>query len=190
LTGRVAILIACPLLLLAGCGHSGTTVTTLTAPAAADGVRTLAYQVAGVSFEAPRSWEILSERPPLVTAVRSNSAVVAVWRYPHTRPLPASRRELARARGQLLGILRARRSTVKIIDATITTVAGHRAIAVESVQRIAGEVSRVRSTHVFAFAAEVVVDEYAPPDLFASVDQAVFSPLLRSLAIARPEGGP
>jgi hypothetical protein len=183
LRGRAAILTACPLLLLAACGRSGTTVSTLTAPAAPAEMRTLVYPAAGVSFQAPRNWDALAERPPLVAAVRSNSAVVAVWRYPHRRPLPASRRELMRARDQLLTLLRARSSTVRVDGASMSEVDGFHAIAVDSVQRIAGAANRVRSTHVFAFGAEIVVDQYAPLDLFASVDHAVFVPLLRSLLI-------
>lgn len=190
MTGRIAILIFCPLLLLAGCGQSRTTVSTLTTPAPADGARTLAYSAAGISFQAPRNWEVLAERLPLVTAVRSGAAVIALWRYPQREPLPSSPSELARARRQLLGILRVRPSTVAVIASRITRVAGARAIVVESLQRIAGRVSRVRSTHVFAFGAETVVDEYAPLELFASVDRAVFSPLLRSLLITRPASRP
>jgi hypothetical protein len=31
--------------------------------------------------------------------------------------------------------------------------------------------------------AELVLDEYAPPDLFAAVDRSVFVPVRRSLAL-------
>jgi hypothetical protein len=53
-------------------------------------------------------------------------------------------------------------------------------------QRVAGQQRRVRSTHVFAQGAEVVVDQYAAPRDFAAVDAAVFEPTVRSLRIGPP----
>jgi hypothetical protein len=44
----------------------------------------------------------------------------------------------------------------------------------------------VRSTHLYAYGAELVVDAYAPPGEFARVDRRVFGPMLRSLRVQRP----
>jgi hypothetical protein len=38
--------------------------------------------------------------------------------------------------------------------------------------------------HVFVARAEVVLDEYAPPQDFPAVDHAVFSPLKHSLLLS------
>jgi hypothetical protein len=41
----------------------------------------------------------------------------------------------------------------------------------------------VTSTHVYVDGAELVLDEYAPPDQFASVARSVFSPVRRPLTL-------
>jgi hypothetical protein len=43
----------------------------------------------------------------------------------------------------------------------------------------------VLSTHVFVRRAEVVLDAYAPPEVFAAVAHQVFSPLSHSLQVSR-----
>jgi hypothetical protein len=55
-------------------------------------------------------------------------------------------------------------------------------------QTVAGRPRRVRSTHVYTRGAELVVDQYAAPDVFGTVDRSVFVPLLRSLKIGKPAG--
>jgi hypothetical protein len=52
---------------------------------------------------------------------------------------------------------------------------------------IGGQVRLVRSTHVFAHQAEVVVDAYAPPSTFPAVNQSVFGPLVASLRLQKPK---
>jgi hypothetical protein len=47
----------------------------------------------------------------------------------------------------------------------------------------------VRSTHVYAKQAEVVVDAYVAPRDFVNVDREVFRPLVRSLKIDPPRSG-
>ena len=46
----------------------------------------------------------------------------------------------------------------------------------------------MRSTHVYAKGAEFVVDAYAAPRDFATVDRSVFRPLVRSFKIDPPQG--
>ncbi len=43
----------------------------------------------------------------------------------------------------------------------------------------------VRSTHVYAEGAEIVVDAFAPEKDFRRVDEQVFRPLLKSLKIGK-----
>jgi hypothetical protein len=45
---------------------------------------------------------------------------------------------------------------------------------------------RVRSTHLYAQRAELVVDAYAPAGEFEAVDRLAFRPLLRSLRLTSP----
>ena len=44
----------------------------------------------------------------------------------------------------------------------------------------------MRSTHVYAFGAEVVIDAFAPPEVFGQVDREAFVPVVRSLRLASP----
>src|SRR5437588_6990613 len=119
----------------------------------------------------------------MVTVVTSGAAVVAVWRFQRQEPLPSLPDALARARKQLIRAARARDASLQLIRSKLVTVARARAIEVDAIERIRGQVRRVRSTHVFAFGAELVLEEYAPVDLFHAVDHAVFSPLKRSLLL-------
>lgn len=48
----------------------------------------------------------------------------------------------------------------------------------------------VGSAHVYAQGAELVVDAFAPPGEFATVDRTMFQPLLRSLRLTRPAPQP
>jgi hypothetical protein len=178
------ILSACPLLLAVGCGGSRTHLSTITEPAPPDRASALTFPAAGLRLRAPRTWRVLSESPPLVTVVASGAAVVAAWRFPRRKPLPASARELSRARSQLLRDVRARPDTIQVLGASITRLAGSHAIVLEAIERIGGAVRRIRSVHVYAYRAEFVVDEYAPIELFESLDRMVFSPLLGSLTLS------
>jgi hypothetical protein len=48
---------------------------------------------------------------------------------------------------------------------------------------VGGQLRRVRSLLVYLAGAEVVLEEYAPPAAFHSVDHLVFSPVRRSLRL-------
>ena len=50
-------------------------------------------------------------------------------------------------------------------------------------ETIEGRRRRVRSTHVFAGGAELVLDAYAAPEHFAETDAAAFRPVVRSLEL-------
>ena len=53
-------------------------------------------------------------------------------------------------------------------------------------EQIAGHERQVRSSHLFEPRAEVVLEEYAPPQLFAGVEHAVF--LAADALAARDQG--
>jgi hypothetical protein len=44
----------------------------------------------------------------------------------------------------------------------------------------------VRSTHVYAYGGEVVVDAFAPANVFGRADRDAFRPLVRSLRLRGP----
>jgi hypothetical protein len=73
---------------------------------------------------------------------------------------------------------------LRVVSSTVTTVSRSPAIVLDAIESIAGHPRRVRSLHVFRPAAELVIDEYAPPAMFGAVDRQVFSQLARSLQLS------
>jgi hypothetical protein len=177
------VVIACQLAVLGGCGNSRTPVASFTRPAAPRGFHTLSYSSAGVAFRAPRNWTTVSEPAPVVTVLSSGTAVVAVWRYPRSTPQPDGGATLASTRSELIAAARAHDRDLRLIDSKLTSADGAPAIELDAIERIAGQQRRVRSTHVYANRAEIVLDEYAPPASFGTLDREVFSPLDDSLRL-------
>jgi len=137
-----------------------------------------------VSLRAPRDWTVSpSHQAPLVTVLTSGTAVVALSRFPRAEPLPVGPLAFMQARRRLIGAARARDPTLRLIRSGVATIAGTRAIELDAIERIAGALRRVRSTHAFVDGAELVLEEYAPIAAFHAVDHAVFSPLRRSLKL-------
>jgi hypothetical protein len=178
-------LLALAILPLAACGNSRTPVPSLTRVAAPAGVQSLFYPHLGIVLAAPRNWAVLSERPPLVATISSGAAVVALWRYPRTAAVPRTRAELAHARRGLIDAARARDASLEVLSSKLITVSGQPAIVLNALESIAGHTRRVRSIHVFRARAELVIDEYAPPAVFGTVDSQVFSPLAHSVRLLR-----
>ena len=179
------VLLGFSLALLAGCGNSRTPVPSATRPAAPGGFRTLSLPSAGVSIATPLNWTVSGRQAPLVLTVDSGTAVVALWRYARPAAAPAGMGGLRRARRALITAVRARDGGLRLLGSSFTRIDGARAIELAAIERIAGAVRRVISTHVYVRGAELVLDEYAPPAQFAAVDRAVFSPVRRSLALLR-----
>lgn len=171
---------------LAGCGDARTPVPDVTTTAAPGQARSADFPKQGVRFEAPSLWRLVPGAAPLVATVVSGRATVAIWRYPRTEPLPRTHSQLVAARTALLGAAKQRDPTFKATATRITRVGGAPAVVVRGSETVGGQPRLVRSTHVYAAAAEVVVDAYAPPALFAGVDRAVFAPLSASLRVGRP----
>lgn len=181
---RTALLVACPLALLAGCGNSRTPAPTVSAPVAPNGFHVLAYPQSGVALAAPNNWLVQPKPAPMVTAISSGKAVVALWRFGRHLAPPVGARALRAAQGRLIAVARARDPSFRLIRSRIRTIDAAPAIELDAFERIGGQARRVRSLHVFAPAAELVLDEYAPPGIFHAVDHAVFSPLKRSLRLS------
>ncbi len=73
-----------------------------------------------------------------------------------------------------------------LVEGKRVEVDGAPAIELLGTATIAGEKRRVRSTHVYAKGAEIVLDAYAPEQEFARVDREVFRPIAASLRIDPP----
>jgi len=183
---RRLVLIAVAALLVTACGEERTQPPDFERADDPSGTREVVLEDAGVSFTAPGNWPELDAAPPLEGGVSSKTAIVAVWRYPRTEPLPADRGELADAQERLEARIQERDPTFALRDSELTEFDDALAIELTGRQTIGGRPYDVRSAHVFRDGAEVVVDAYAPPADFARVDGAVFVPLLASLTVAEP----
>jgi hypothetical protein len=179
-----ALLVLSPLVLLAGCGNARTPPPTVTRPAQPSGFHTLGYPSSGFALSAPNNWLVQPKSHELVATISSGDAVVAVWRFPrHAKP-PTGAKALAKAAQQLIAAARARDPSFELIRSNIQTVDGAPAVELAAFERVGGQRRRVRSVHVFAPDAELVLDEYAPPGAFHAVDHAVFSPVKHSLRLS------
>jgi hypothetical protein len=165
--------------LAAGCG--GGSSDDPTAPAAK---ATGAFPAKGISFDPPAGWTVDRGTGALVATAQAGEATVAVWRYPRSQRLPKSKAELKAARDALVEASRKDDTTFEVIKTAPTTIAGKPAVQIRARETIAGQPRTIRSTHIYADGAEIVIDAYADADSFRQVDARVFRPLLRSLHVA------
>jgi hypothetical protein len=168
---------------IAGCGYSRAPVPPLHSPVVPQGFQALSFPSDGVTLQAPEGWTRSEERAPLITTLSSGDAVVAVWRYVRALPLPRGRTQMAAATQSLISAVRGRQPGTDIVRARVVHLSGVRGIELNAVERIRGQLRRVRSTHLYSGQLEIVLEEYAPVGLFHSVDHSVFSPVRRSLRI-------
>jgi hypothetical protein len=181
---RRALVIAAALSLGTGCGESRTPPPDVVhPPRASEATRLIRTTTAGVTFRAPDNWRGLAARPPLEGGVTLRTAAAVVWRYPRTEPLPRRGKALAQARDRLVERARLRNPTFALRSSELTRVDGEPAIVLLGSQTTNGATYDVRSTHVFAHGAEVVVDAYALAEDFPTVDREVFTPLLESMTV-------
>jgi hypothetical protein len=169
----------------AGCGDARTRPPDASVAAAPHRVHTLSFPFAGLRLRAPSNWTLQQGRAPLVAAVWSGRAMIAIWRYPRTEPLPADTAALKQARDELVRVTRERDRHLHLIRVRLLAFHGARAIELAALERVRGRLRRVRSLHVYEYGAEIVLDAYAPPSDFHAVDHEVFAPLGRSLRITR-----
>jgi hypothetical protein len=181
---RISCLLAALALLggvVAGCGNSRTPVPPFGQPAPPDGVQVLDLPAAGVVLLVPRDWVPGAPSGRLMATIASGSAAISVWSYPRRAPAPVSSAAFARVRSGLLAAARRRDPALRPIRIAAITLAGLPALELDALEHIRGQLRRVRSVHVYAPGQELVLDAYAPPSIFHSVDHAVFSPVKRSL---------
>jgi hypothetical protein len=187
--GRPQLAVAIPIALvtvLAGCGNQRTPAPGVPPPAAPVGKRAVHLDTEGLRFQRPANWTFSLGAPPQVAFVGSGRAAVVLWRYPRAEPLPQDAGALDRARRALLVAATARDRSLRVVTSRTVTVGGAKGVELVAHERLSSHPREVRSTHLYAHGAELVVDAYAPPSQFARVDRTVFRPLLRSLRLAVP----
>jgi hypothetical protein len=167
---------------LAGCGNARTPVPSSAVPAMPTGFHRIPFIKHGIALQVPRNWALAGGRAPLVATITSGNAEIALWRFNRTTPAGAGsgsgRATLVR---KLVGESRTRDPSLRVIHTVRTVIQGTPAIELDALERIGGQLRRVRSIHMFVPHAELVLEEYAPPALFHDVNRAVFSPVRRSL---------
>jgi hypothetical protein len=181
-----AFAVAAIVAVLAGCGNDRTPAPRVAAPAAPVGRRAVDFRSVGVAFDRPANWALNAGTAPQVAVVASGRAAVVMWRYPRAEPLPKNADDLGRARRALIAAARARDRSLRVLSSRTVAVGGARGVELVADERLGASRRQVRSTHLYAEGAELVVDALAPPAEFARVDRTVFRPLLRSLSITRP----
>ena len=169
-----------------GCGNERQAAPRLPNAAPPVGKRTERFAAQGVTFTRPRNWVLSQGRAPELVAVSSGRASVVLWRYRRVEDLPRSDADLLGARKALINAARARDRTLRVLSARTLRQGGVPAVQLVAIERIGPVRRQVRSTHVYAHGAELVVDAYAPLDEFAEVDRSTFLPLLRSLRVTVP----
>jgi hypothetical protein len=173
-------------LLAAGCGNERQPAPRVPRAAAPTGKRTERLVPFGVTFVRPRNWALSGGQPPQLAAIGSGRAIVTLWRYRRVERLPKSDADLVRSRRALLSAARGRDKTLHVISARTLRLDGVPAVEIVATEKIGLVRGKVRSTHLYAHGAEIVVDAYAPPDEFAGVDRSAFIPLVRSIRLTRP----
>jgi hypothetical protein len=177
----LALSAAAAVALAAGCGDGSSSTST-----ASDSQPSGDYPAAGISFAPPKGYSVAAGKGRLVATVQAGQATVAIWRYPRKERLPRSKDELKAARDALVKAAAKADATFAVIKTAPTEIAGEPAVQIRARETIAGKPRTVRSSHIYAYGAELVVDAYAEHDRFREVDANVFRPLLRSLKVSAP----
>jgi len=181
---------ACAVLALAagapGCGNERTPVPETTVPGVRLGDNPLDDARGGYRLIAPAGWTVAGGEAPLVSTISSGSAIVSIFRYPRSEPLPKGREALDRATSDLLAAAKARDPSFVALRSSRVKVDGQPAVQVRGSETVAGLPRTVRSTHVYAFGGELVIDMLAPAPEFKRIDALYFRPLLRSLELRAP----
>jgi hypothetical protein len=184
-TARIVAVLAAAA--LPGCGADRVKPPDASRPYAVAGPVDRAYPAAGLKFKGPGDWTFDAGQAPLVASTSSGSATIAIWRYPRAEPLPRDDDAFDAAEQALEQAAKTRDARFRLQEAKRVKVDGARGIELLGTERVQGRERRVRSTHVYAKGAEVVVDAYAAPRDFELIDRAIFGPLVASMKIDPPQ---
>ena len=168
-----------------GCGYDRSKPPDVATPQPPATFQKRSFREQGLALYAPANWRSSAGEAPLVVAFTSGRATLAVWRYPRSERLPKSRIEVAKVLPDLLQAARGREPALRLDTPRLVTIAGAPGVVLTGVETILGQRRRVRSAHLYANGAEVVVDAFAPPGVFARVDRQVFRAVLASLRVRR-----
>lgn len=174
--------------LLTGCGKERTKAPDVVTPGPPLGANPGTFPAAGVKFAAPAGWDLQPGVPPLVATITTGRATIAVYRYPRAEPLPRKKGELNDAAEALAGAALTRDASYKELARGRLRVDGKPAVVLRATETVGDQPRTVRSTHVYAFDGEVVVDAFAPAGDFKRVDDEAFRPFVRSLMLDKPTG--
>jgi len=179
------LLTAATAVLLGGCGYTPAAAPNLSQASVPQGFRQFSYPLPGyqVKLKAPSNWYTTGGRNRLVAVSSSGHAVIALWHYTAAVPTVASQAELSAQRGALLAAIRREDPGFKLLAAVPTTVDGHPAIALAGIETVNGLMREVSSEHIYLAGSELVLDEYAPPRVFATVFSQTFDPVRESLTL-------
>ena len=173
--------------LAAGCGAQRTPVPDASRPGPPFGFEPVTLGDSGVALGAPRGWRYREPGAPHLVNIFTGTAVLSVWRYPRSEPLPSTPDQLEAALENLLAAARARDPDLLVLDEGIVELDGQPAVALSVSTEIAGRRRTVQSVHAYAFGAEVVIDAYAGPREFFRVNQQTFLPVIASIELSEPE---
>ena len=177
---------AAALLVLTGCGGGRAPAPRVAAPAPPGGFQLVRFRAEGLTLMSPRDWNTVPAQSPQLALITSGGAVIALWHYPRSGPVPHSQHQLDGALRRLIGNARTRQPTLRLIDARVLSLAGHGALELQTIQNVGPTQRRVTSIHVFSPTQEVVLEEYAPQAAFPALERSVFGPVRHSLTVAGP----
>lgn len=185
---RPAQLLACivGVLAVAGCGSERTLPPEVVVPGPPLGTTPSGFAAVGLAFAAPAGWNLQPGAAPLVATITTGRATIAVYRYPRTEELPRSRGELDAALTALTDAAKLRDATYSQLKRAQVRVDGRPAVVLRATETVGDQQRTVRSTHVYAFGGEVVVDAFAPAADFKRIDASAFRPFVRSLKLTKP----
>lgn len=184
-----AVLLSC--LALAGCGNVRQPAPDVRTPGPAFGSESVSYPQAGLTIaKAPAGWARTSGTAPAVAGIVTGTASIGIFRYPRTEPLPKSKAQLDAAMTTLLAAAKARDPSFTEIKGARLKVDGQPAVQIRGTETVGGQPRTVRTTHVYAFGAELVIDAFAPEADFRRVDAQAFRPMLASLKLTKPAATP
>ncbi|HEX6713715.1 MAG TPA: hypothetical protein VF066_10030, partial [Thermoleophilaceae bacterium] len=135
----------------------------------------------GLRFTAPLNWVKRIRADPGIFRIASGAADVSGWAYPRTEKLPQTGAQLQAARDALVAEAEKRNQSFVLSSSRITKVQGSPAIELRGSQQILGRKIETHSIHVYRAPGEYVFEALAPPSTFATADQKVLAPLVRSL---------
>lgn len=142
----------------------------------------------GIRLRIPGAWTVEQgpEGGQLVVTLTSGRATIAVWRYPRSEPLPTTQSDLQATRDSLIAAVKTRDPAFTVESSRILRTSTRRGVELVGTGTNSGFPRRVRSLHLYRAGSEVVLDQYATPEQFPTVDDGVFVDVARSLRVTTP----